>query len=99
MRVTCQRVCDTGHGAFAPRAIYLGEPRGILSFKQELYMRNQLHELSTDDLDEVSGGIAYGPSLTPSIPIPPPIMGLLGGLFGPSPQIPGGPVPVDPRLQ
>ena len=62
-------------------------------------MRNQLHELSIDDLDEVSGGIAYGPSLTPSIPIPPPVLALLGGLFGPSPQIPGGPVPVDTRLQ
>jgi len=62
-------------------------------------MRNQLHELSIDDLDEVSGGIAYGPSIAPSIPIPPPIMGLLGELFGPSPQIPGGPVPVDTRLQ
>jgi hypothetical protein len=87
------RVCDTGHGAFAPRAIYLREPRGILSFKQEKYMRNQLNELSIDDLDEVSGGIAYGPSVTPSIPIPPPVLALLGGLFAPSPQ------PVDTRLQ
>jgi len=60
-------------------------------------MRNQLHELSTGDLEEVSGGIyrdfTPGPSITPSIPIPPPVMALLGGLFGPSPQ--GGPIPVD----
>ena len=62
-------------------------------------MRNQLHELSIDDLDEVSGGILIGPSITPSIPIPPPLAGLLGELFGPSPQSPGGPVPVDTRLQ
>jgi hypothetical protein len=41
------------------------------------------HELSIGDLDEVSGGIAYGPSLTPSIPIPPPLLALLGGAFGP----------------
>ena len=58
-------------------------------------MRNQMHELSIDDLDEVSGGIAT--STTPSIPIPPPVQALLGGLFGPSPQ--GGPVPIDTRLQ
>jgi hypothetical protein len=44
---------DTGHCAFARRAIYL---RDSLSFKQELNMRNQIHELSIDDLDEVSGG-------------------------------------------
>jgi hypothetical protein len=93
------RVCDTGHGAFARRAIYLRDSRGILSFKQELYMRNQMHELSIDDLDEVSGGIAYGPSLTPSIPIPPPVLALLGQIFGPSPQTPGGPMPIDARLQ
>ena len=66
-------------------------------------MRNQLHELSIDDLDQVSGGIYFGsipPSAsTPSIPIPPPVLALLGGLFGPSPQTPGGPVPVDTRLQ
>jgi hypothetical protein len=66
-------------------------------------MRNQLHELSTGDLEEVSGGIyrnfTPGPSITPSIPIPPPVLGLLGELFGPSPQTPGGPVPVDTRLQ
>ena len=47
-------------------------------------MRNQMHELSIDDLDEVSGGIAYGPSLTPSIPIPPPLLALLGGSLGPA---------------
>jgi hypothetical protein len=60
-------------------------------------MRNQLHELSIDDLDEVSGGVAYGP-YTPSIPIPPPALALLRGLFGPSPQ-PGRVGPGDPRLQ
>ena len=59
-------------------------------------MSNELHELSVDDLDEVSGGIAYGPSI---IPIPPPVLALLGGLFGPSPQIPGGHGSPDPRLQ
>ena len=62
-------------------------------------MRNQMHELSIDDLDEVSGGIAYGVSLTPTIPIPPPVLELLGKLFGPSPQTPGGPMPIDARLQ
>ena len=67
-------------------------------------MRNQMHELSIDDLDEVSGGIAYGVSIppsasTPSIPIPPPVLELLGKLFGPSPQTPGGPMPIDARLQ
>jgi hypothetical protein len=62
-------------------------------------MRNQLHELSIDDLDEVSGGILIGPSITPSIPIPPPVPGLLGGLLGPGPVIPGGPGSIDPRLQ
>jgi hypothetical protein len=62
-------------------------------------MRNQLHELSIDDLDEVSGGILIGPSITPSIPIPPPVLGLLGGLLGPGPVIPGGPGSIDPRLQ
>src|SRR4051794_25313829 len=87
---TPARVCDTGHGAFAPRAIYLREPRGILSFKQEKYMRNQLHELSIDDLDEVSGGIAYGPSITPSIPIPPPALALFGGSSGPARRSPEG---------
>jgi hypothetical protein len=85
---------DTDHGAFAPRAIYLREPSGVLSFRQELYMRNQLHELSIDDLDEVSGGILIGPSLTPSIPIPPPVPGLLG----PGPVIPGGHGSFDPAL-
>jgi len=62
-------------------------------------MRNQMHELSIDDLDEVSGGIAYGVSLTPTIPIPPPVLELLGKLFPPSPQTPGGPMPIDARLQ
>ena len=51
-------------------------------------MRNQLHELSIDDLDEVSGGIAYGPSITPSIPTPPPVLALLGGLFRAQPADP-----------
>jgi hypothetical protein len=59
-------------------------------------MRNQLHELSIDDLDEVSGGILIGPSITPSIPIPPPV---LGWLLGPGPVIPGGHGSIDPRLQ
>jgi hypothetical protein len=63
-------------------------------------MRNQLHELSIDDLDEVSGGILIGPSITPSIPIPPPVLGLIPpGLLGPGPVIPGGPSSIDPRLQ
>ena len=66
-------------------------------------MSNELHELSTGDLDEVSGGILTnftpGASIVPSIPIPPPLLGLLGV----GPVIPvGHPVPYgspDPRLQ
>jgi len=66
-------------------------------------MSNELHELSIGDLDEVSGGdLRYfpsEPSITPTIPIPPPLVGLLGG----GPVIPVGyPVPYgspDPRLQ
>jgi hypothetical protein len=54
-------------------------------------MRNKMHELSIDDLDEVSGGIAYGPSITPSIPIPPPVLALLGGSLGPARRSPEGP--------
>jgi hypothetical protein len=57
-------------------------------------MCNEIHELSIDDLDEVSGGILYGPSLTPSIPVPPPVSEILGTLFPPSLQ-----GHVDPRLQ
>jgi hypothetical protein len=43
-------------------------------------MSNELHELCTGDLDEVSGGlmnfpIPTGTFLTPSIPIPPPVLG------------------------
>ena len=53
-------------------------------------MSNELHELSTGDLEEVSGGIyrnfTPGPSITPSIPIPPPVLGLLGS----GPANPGG---------
>jgi hypothetical protein len=54
-------------------------------------MSNELHELSTSDLEEVSGGIYRnftpgGPSITPSIPIPPPVLGPLGS----GPVIPGG---------
>ena len=45
-------------------------------------MSNELHELSTGDLEEVSGGIyrnfTPGPSITPSIPIPPPVLGSWG---------------------
>lgn len=58
-------------------------------------MTNELHELSIDDLDEVSGGILIGPSITPSIPIPPPVLAILGG----APLIPGGHGSLDPRLQ
>ena len=36
-------------------------------------------ELRDEELAEVSGGSP----LTPSIPIPPPLLALLGGLFGP----------------
>jgi bacteriocin-like protein len=61
-------------------------------------MRNQMNELSIDELDEVSGGVLMGPSLTPSIPIPPPLAALLGKLFGPSPQTPGGHGSFDPAL-
>ena len=57
-------------------------------------MSNELHELSTGDLEEVSGGIyrnfTPGPSITPSIPIPPPVLGLLGS----GPVIPGGYGPI-----
>ena len=53
-----------------------------------------MHELSIDDLDEVSGGIAYGVSLTPSIPIPPPVVGPLG----PGAFYPGGHGSFDPAL-
>ena len=58
-------------------------------------MSNELHELSTGDLEEVSGGIYWGtlpsgPSITPSIPIPPPVLGLLGS----GPVIPGGYGPI-----
>jgi len=52
-------------------------------------MSNELHELSIGDLDEVGGGWRYfptGASITPSIPIPPPVLGPLG----PGPIIPGG---------
>ena len=54
-------------------------------------MSNELHELSTGDLEEVSGGIYWGnfppgPSITPSIPIPPPVLALLGS----GPANPGG---------
>jgi hypothetical protein len=60
-------------------------------------MSNEIHELAIDDLDEVSGGILIGPSLTPSIPIPPPVSGILGALF---PPVPFGHVgSIDPRLQ
>jgi hypothetical protein len=65
-------------------------------------MSNELHELSIVDLDEVSGGdLRYfpGPAIVPSIPIPPPLLGLLGA----GPVIPvGHPVAYgspDPRLQ
>ena len=61
------------HGAFARRVIYL---YGLLSFTQELSMRNQPYELSIDDLDEVSGGFVILPA-----PITFP---------GPGPVVPGG---------
>ena len=52
------------------------------------------HELSIADLDEVSGGIfrnfTPGQADTPSIPIPPPVPGLLGS----GPVIPGGYGPI-----
>jgi len=61
-------------------------------------MSNELHELSIGDLDEVSGGnLVYfppGPSIVPSIPIPPPLPGLLG----PGLVIPGGHGSFDPAL-
>jgi hypothetical protein len=51
-------------------------------------MSNEIHELSSGDLDEVSGGwrnSLSGTSITPSIPIPPP--------EAPGPVIPGhGPI-------
>ena len=43
-------------------------------------MSNERHELSPGDLDEVSGGLRTFPTgtfLTPSIPIPPPVLGPL----------------------
>ena len=71
--------------------------------KRETDMSNKIHELSSGDLDEVSGGLRNFPfstSLTPSIPIPPPVLGLIPpGLLGPGPVIPGGPGSIDPRLQ
>jgi hypothetical protein len=62
-------------------------------------MRNQIHELSIDDLDEVSGGI-LDPGFSPGGPGPVVPGGLFpgglfpGGLFpgGPGPVVPGGPV-------
>jgi hypothetical protein len=41
-------------------------------------MTSETSELSIVDLDEVSGGLRYDPvgaSITPSIPIPPPVTG------------------------
>jgi hypothetical protein len=71
-----------------------------LSFltKQERDMSNELHELSIGDLDEISGGdLRYFPpglSITPSIPIPPPVVGPLG----PGAFYPGGHGSFDPAL-
>ncbi|MGY8663380.1 hypothetical protein Q3C01_13535 [Bradyrhizobium sp. UFLA05-109] len=57
-------------------------------------MSNELHELSIGDLDEVSGGIytnfTPGQAIVPSIPIPPPLLGLLGS----GPVVPGGYGPI-----
>jgi hypothetical protein len=56
-------------------------------------MRNQSHELSVDDLAEVSSGLTNfptRPSLTPSIPIPPPLPESLK----PVPAILGGNGPI-----
>jgi hypothetical protein len=56
-------------------------------------MSNEINELSIGDLDEVGGGSRYypaGASLTPSIPIPPPVLGPLG----PGPIMPGGHSPI-----
>jgi hypothetical protein len=53
--------------------------------KLETDMSNKIHELSSGDLDEVSGGLRNFPfstSITPSIPIPPP--------EGPGPVVPPG---------
>jgi hypothetical protein len=65
------------HGAFARHAIYF---HGLLSFTQELNMRNQTHELSIDGLDEVSGGIL---SVMPAVINIPPV--------GSGSNFPGGP--------
>lgn len=50
-------------------------------------MSDEINELSIGDLDEVGGGLRYYPtdaSITPSIPIPPPVLRPLG----PGPIIP-----------
>ena len=78
------KLSDVDHGAFARHAIYL---HGLLSFTQELNMRNQTYELSIDDLDEVSGGILFFPG-----PLPGPIVP--GGHH--HHHHPGRPVPVYP---